>query len=360
MRQSTKKTILAVDDTLENLQLLVEILGQRGYRVRPALDGERALTTIQKEAPDLILLDITMPGMNGYEVCRRIKANAELSDIPVIFISALDQIFDKVAAFNVGGVDYITKPFHEEEVVARVETHLSLRDMRLKLEKQNQDLEAYAHTVAHDLKSPMGLVLGFTEILNDTLVDKLDETQQEWMQTVLRTTRKMANIVDELLLLASVHDMQDIPVVELDMAPIVASVQDGLRPLIAEKEAEIIIPDKWPTAMGYYPWVEEVWVNYISNALKYGGSPPKIVLGADTCPDGMIYFWVRDNGAGMSPEEQERLFKQFSRLGSTHIKGYGLGLSIVKHIVEKLGGRVGLKSTLGEGSTFSFTLPVAK
>src|SRR5206468_1582865 len=118
--------------------------------------------------------------------------------------------------------------------------------------------------------------------------------------------------------------------------------------------------EKWPTASGYAPWVEEVWTNYISNAIKYGGNPPRVELGADVDPDHMIRFWVRDNGAGLAPEQQSQLFKMYSRLGETRIQGHGLGLSIVQRIVEKLGGQVGVESIPGQGSTFSFTLPLYK
>ena len=129
---------------------------------------------------------------------------------------------------------------------------------------------------------------------------------------------------------------------------------------IAERQAEIIIPDEWPRALGYEPWVEEVWANYISNALKYGGHPLRVELGADVEPDGMVRFWVRDNGDGIAEEERARLFTPFTRLDkNSDRKGHGLGLSIVKRIVEKLGGRVVVESEAGQGSTFSFTLPSA-
>ncbi|MBC7869758.1 MAG: sensor histidine kinase, partial [Chitinophagaceae bacterium] len=114
---------------------------------------------------------------------------------------------------------------------------------------------------------------------------------------------------------------------------------------------------KWPLAAGYAPWVEEVWTNYLSNALKYGGKPPSIELGADEQPDGMVRFWVRDNGNGLTPEEQTRVFTPFTRLNQVKVEGHGLGLSVVQRIVDKLGGQVGLESSVGQGSIFSFTLP---
>jgi DNA-binding response OmpR family regulator len=135
-----KANILVVDDARANLQLLVSILAERGYKVRPATHGRMALSAALAEAPDLILLDIMMPEMDGYEVCRRLKAEELTRDVPVIFISAMDETLDKVAAFSVGGVDYIPKPFQAEEVLARVETHLALRGLHRQLQAANAEL----------------------------------------------------------------------------------------------------------------------------------------------------------------------------------------------------------------------------
>jgi len=167
----------------------------------------------------------------------------------------------------------------------------------------------------------------------------------------------MRNIIRELLLLASVRKAEiEITPLE-DMAGIVAEAQQRLDYMIEEYKAEIILPEAWPVALGYGPWIEEVWANYISNAIKYGGQPPRIELGTDSQESGMIRFWIHDNGLGLTPEEQSRLFAPFTRLDQVRAKGYGLGLSIVQRIVRKLGGQVEVESKLGQGSTFSFTLP---
>jgi two-component system sensor histidine kinase/response regulator len=144
------------------------------------------------------------------------------------------------------------------------------------------------------------------------------------------------------------------------MASIVAEAQQRLAHMIEEHQAEIILPDTWPVALGHGPWVEEVWVNYLNNAIKYGGQPPHVELGATKQPDGMVRFWVRDNGPGLRPEEQARLFTPFTRLDQVRTKGHGLGLSIVGRIVEKLGGQVGVESEVGRGSVFTFTLPATE
>ena len=145
----------------------------------------------------------------------------------------------------------------------------------------------------------------------------------------------------------------------LNMGEIFAEAQRQLSDLIKTSEATIIIPDKWPEAIGYAPWIEEVWTNYLSNAIKYGGNPPKIEVGGTVLTDGNIRFWIKDNGEGLSADELRKLFKKFARLKPHKADGYGLGLTIVKKIIEKLGGKVDVESTKGEGSVFSFTLPPA-
>jgi signal transduction histidine kinase len=143
----------------------------------------------------------------------------------------------------------------------------------------------------------------------------------------------------------------------VDMESAVRESLQRMVEMIESHQAEIVMPETWPAVLGYGPWIEEVWANYVNNAIKYGGRPPRVELGAEELPDGRVRFWVRDNGSGLSSEEQGRLFRPFTRLDQAHTKGHGLGLSIVRRIVEKLGGQVGVESEEGKGSVFSFTLP---
>ena len=152
--------------------------------------------------------------------------------------------------------------------------------------------------------------------------------------------------------------IEDVKIGPLDMGAIVNEAQARLSDVIAEHQAEIILPESWPVAVGYGPWIEEVWVNYISNAIKYGGQPPCVKVGVFARENGTARFWVRDNGAGLTPDQQARLFVPFERLEQTRAQGHGLGLSIVQRIVTKIGGQVGVESegVPGQGSTFFFTL----
>jgi signal transduction histidine kinase len=233
-----------------------------------------------------------------------------------------------------------------------------LRQYTIELEAHNKELDAFAHTVAHDLRNPLGLIIGFAGEVERSYAAMSDEEIKRTLRTIVQSARRMDNIIDELLLLAGVRKTH-VETRPLDIASIVAEAWQRLADLVQASHAELITPETWPVALGYAPWVEEVWVNYLSNALKYGGRPPRIELGAAAQADGQIRFWVRDNGGGLTPTEQARLFAPFERLDQVRAQGHGLGLSIVKRIVEKLGGQVSVESQVGQGSVFSFTLPGA-
>ncbi len=378
-------SILIVDDTPFNLRFLADVLNRAGYTTYTATDGQQAIQLVQTLSPDLVLLDIMMPGLSGYEVCSQLKADEKTGDIPVIFLSALNQELDKVQAFTVGGVDYITKPFQVKEVLARIKTHLTLRHLQkaleernlslqqeiaerklveealrqqtAELEARNAELDAFAHTVAHGLKTPLTAVVGFSDLLMKRHMQMPDDKLGDTLTIIAQNGRRMANIINELLLLASVRQMSEVPIRSLDMESIVDAARDRLVDMFKEHTVQIDLPEVWPAAYGYGPWIEEVWVNYLSNAIKYGGSPPHITPGATPQPPGMVRFWVHDNGNGLTAEEQSRLFAAFTRLGQTSVEGHGLGLSIVQRIVNRLNGEVGVESTTGQGSTFFFTLP---
>lgn len=365
-------TILIVDDNPVNLELLLKSFDQIGFKVLVAKDGSSALKRLRYANPDLILLDVMMPGMDGIEICRQLKADKTTQDIPIIFMSALDDLTSKIKGFEAGAVDYITKPFQQEEVLARITTHLTLRLLQRHLQAQNaeltrlnnelaernQELDAFAHTVAHDLKNPVGMIVNFAELIAREA--RLPEQSEIQLGLIARAGRKMNNIVNELLLMAGMRrtEVEQYP---LNMARIIGEVQQRLSYMIEEQGAELILPTDWPVAIGHAPWVEEVWVNYLSNGLKYGGQPPRLHLGAAADPDGMVRFWIRDNGPGLTAEQQSRLFTEFTRLAQIKTEGHGLGLSIARRIVEKLGGQVGVESEgiPGQGCTFFFTLPQA-
>jgi two-component system sensor histidine kinase/response regulator len=241
----------------------------------------------------------------------------------------------------------------EERVAQRT---AALARSNAELEARNVELDAFAHTVAHDLKTPLSTLDLAAQTLITQAADMSPEEQRYALRIIAQKARKLDNIVDELLLLVEVRKGagQARP---LDMRPIVVEAQQRLSDLIANYSARIHVPDELPPALGHGPWMEEVWVNYLSNAFKYGGTPPDVQIGGAVQADGMVRFWVADHGPGIAPADQTELFVPFTRFKQVRAQGHGLGLSIVRHIVEKSGGQVGVESAPGHGSTFWFTLP---
>ena len=223
----------------------------------------------------------------------------------------------------------------------------------LQLQARNDELDAFAHTVAHDLKNPIAAISISLKTLDDTRMP--DETRQSFLHDMRDTVDKMNGIIDSLLLLSMVRKT-NVPSVELDMAQIIDRVMLRLNNLIQESHAEVILPASWPAAVGYPQWIEEVWVNYISNAIQNGGNPPQVEIGAMEVDSAKVRFWVKDNGSGIPIEDQGQLFAEFTQLKNVSQNGHGLGLSIVQRIIKRLGGEVGVESRPGQGSKFFFTL----
>jgi signal transduction histidine kinase len=248
----------------------------------------------------------------------------------------------------------------QHEIAERERAEATLRLYAAELEDRNEELDAFAHMVAHDLDGLLAHMIGFAEALQDEHSALPAEDVSRYLGMIAHSGRKMSRIIEALLLLASVRKLEDVPMAPLDMGQIVDEALARLAGQRKERQADIVVPDAetWPQAVGYAMWVEAVWSNYLSNALKYGGEPPRVELGATVQPEGSIRFWVRDNGPGIAPEQQSRLFRPFTRLGSEieRVKGHGLGLSIVRLIVEKLGGQVGVESESGQGCLFWFSL----
>lgn len=244
------------------------------------------------------------------------------------------------------------------DITERKRMEEELHQFNAELQARNAELNAFAHTVAHDIKNPLHQMISYADVLTEHYTQLPAEMVVESLQLILRSARKLNSITDELLLLSQVRQ-QDIVREPLDMEGIIAEARLRVSNFI-DDQTEICVPAGWPCALGYEPWVEEVWTNYLSNALKYAGRPARIELGNEPLPNSMVRFWIHDNGNGIAPENQALLFTPFQR-ASHESSGHGLGLSIVKSIVEKLGGEVAVHSSgvPGEGSTFSFTLPAA-
>lgn len=366
--------LIYLEDDRTIARLVQKKLQQAGYQVDLASDGETGLAQLAAVPYDLLLVDYHLPGSDGLSIIQKLAAGGQLP--PTIMITGGGDERVAVKALKLGISDYIVKDVaggylellptvieqalaHQRLLQEKQQAELALHQHMLALQARNEELDAFAHTVAHDLQSPVTMILAYSELLLED-AEIASTPLQTQVQAITRAGHKMKNMINALLLLAGVRQKEISPE-PLNMGEVVSEAQQRLTHVMAQYQAEIILPPAWPVALGYAPWVEEVWANYLSNGLKYGGQPPRLELGAAPQPDGMVRFWVHDNGLGLTPEQQSRLFTQFTQLKQVQTQGHGLGLSIVRRIVEKLGGQVGVESAglPGQGSTFYFTLPEA-
>jgi DNA-binding response OmpR family regulator len=358
-------SILLVDDNPTNIDVLYTFLSDKGFEVLVAEDGVTALERVAYAKPDLILLDIMMPHMDGFEVCRKLKDEESTREIPILFITAMGSVEDKVRGFSMGGVDYITKPFQNQEILARIRNHMELQKMRRELERrnehlraQNEALDAYARTVAHDLKNPLNLVLNFAKFIKEE--GRLSGQSADDLAHILESAETMNHIIKDLLLLAQMRE-EATPTEEVEMEGVIQGALNRLGTEVQRRKAVIENPGEWPNPSGVAPWIQAVWVNYISNALKYGGSPPTVTLFWEEVEDrpGWVRYGVIDNGPGIKIAVPDRLFEEFSRTGGEKEEGHGIGLSICRRIITRLGGEVKAENMPGGGSRFSFILKKA-
>jgi PAS domain S-box-containing protein len=341
--------ILIVDQNRRFIYVNEELCRLLGYSVSELIGRE--FTTILDDESRSIVLDRYRRRQQGEDVLSRYE-------LIVVRKDGARRIFEITASLiteSTIGVSTVAQVLDVTEQKVKDEALQRYTDQ---LQTRAEELDAFAHTVAHGLKSPLGLIVGYAAVLSQDFPLLPPDQVQRSLGVIDRNARRMNRIIDELILLSGLRSVE-VEMRPLDMGRIVQDAQDGLLHIIRRSEAEIVVPKIWPSVIGHAPWVEEVWANYLSNALKYGGQPPRVELGGEMSERGTARFWVRDNGHGLTPEEQEQLFTPFTRLEEIRAEGHGLGLSIVQRIVERLGGHVGVESEVGQGSTFSFTLPLA-
>jgi signal transduction histidine kinase len=350
-RGAEAANILIVDDSPADLRLLERMLGDRGFNSRTVLSGRLALEAAHARPPDLVLLDITMPEMDGYQVCQQFKADARLNGIPIIFISSLHETLDKVKAFGVGGVDYITKPFQFDEVSARVRTHLRLR----RLEALRDDL---THMVVHDLRNPLTVICGFLDILEDHESKNLSASTQPLVTVARRSAEDLLTMIGSILDVAQMGagemKLQREP---CDMGALVGTVVAANQPLPGGRTVSVAVPDAVVTVMADVGLIRRVLQNLLGNALRYTPVGGGVGIVVTTWPH-EVRVTVTDTGPGIAAEFHQRIFEKFGQVQDRKNRvGSGLGLTFCKLAVEAHGGRIGVESEVGKGSAFWVTLP---
>jgi two-component system sensor histidine kinase/response regulator len=354
------ETILIVDDTPANISVLLDALAGTGHQLLVAEDGEDALEQMTRSVPDLILLDVMMPGIDGYETCRRLKARPETRDIPVIFMTALHDTSEKVKAFGAGAVDYITKPVQHEEALARIQAHLTLRRLRRELERELALKEKFMRIAAHDLRNPLCLILIAGEMARRK---GATGPLAEQLENIDNSARQMRRIIDTFLSGQRGSGMAGGQPGRSDLNLIAAAVKAQNAPAAERKEilVDLALADPMPPVAGDPGHVYQALTNYLSNALKFLPPGGRIVV-RTTVDEVRARCEVIDNGPGVPAAERDRLFTEHARLSVRPTGGEestGLGLSIVKHLIESEGGRVGAEFPADGGAVFWFELPVA-
>jgi two-component system, sensor histidine kinase and response regulator len=363
--------ILIVDDTPLNLNVLMDFLENAGYKVLVAVDGESAIEQAEYAQPDIILLDVRMPGIDGFETCIRLKNNTLTRSIPVIFMTALSDVADKVHGFEVGAVDYITKPLQQEEVIARVRTHLTVHRQQEQIQRlMEQDRIQYENlsymkdqllsTASHELKNPLASIMLSIDILRRTLPSE-DLKAIERLNLIQQSAQYMRDLISNLLDMARLETQAQLQKVDVSIKDLIKKGIYRQTPLAAENGISLVgdLPEE-DMVIPCEPFqIEQVIQNLLSNAIKYTPAGCKVEVKTET-DEHNVYVEVQDEGIGIPQSELPYIFDKFYRVKSeSHraVTGTGLGLSIVREIIRQHHGEISIDSTPGEGTTVRFSLP---
>lgn len=365
MSISSSHTVLVVDDNQVNLTQLTNILQGVDYTVIAASSAEGALKLIRSRSPDIILLDVMMPDMDGFSLCRRLKQDERFSDIPVIFLTSLSRKADIVEGFNVGGHDYIVKPFNRQELLARVRNHIHLYDMLLEnkrlirlSEDASRSKSEFLASMSHEIRTPLNSIIGMAEVLAET---PLSDEQRNYVGIFRSAGESLLEIINDILDLSKIEAGQtELESIDFHLPALLNSVVSILSVRAAEQNSRITIhihPDV-PYAISSDPTrLRQILINLVGNAVKFteNGS---VEITVESSAMNTLLFSIKDNGIGIPKDKQKIIFESFTQADSLTTRKYGgtgLGLTICQKLVKIMGGRIWLESTPGKGSIFFFT-----
>lgn len=361
--------ILIVDDVMSNVLLLKVLLTNEKFKIVTASNGQQALDQVENENPDLVLLDVMMPDMSGFEVAQQLKANPGTAEVPIIFLTALNSTADIVKGFQVGGNDFISKPFNKEELIIRVTHQISLVAAKRIIVAQTEELrktimgrDKLYSVIAHDLRSPMGSI---KMVLNMLILNLPSATIGEEMYELLtmanQTTEDVFSLLDNLLKWTK-SQIGKLKVVyqDVDMVEVLEGVTEIFSMVAGLKKIEIkqTTPERL-VVHADIDMIKTVIRNLISNAIKFSNEGTEVLVTLDE-QDGMAVVSVKDCGCGIDEENQKKLLHtdtHFSTFGTNNEEGSGLGLLLCQDFAIKNGGKLWFTSTKGQGSTFSFSIP---
>lgn len=353
--------ILIVDDAKHNLQVLGNFLKKENYNIAVATHGDKALEIVKQNPPDLILLDILMPDMNGFEVCEKIKMDPNTRDVPVIFLSALSSVEDIVKGFELGASDYVTKPFNRTELLVRVKTHLEIKKNREALKASNAAKDRFFSIIAHDLKNPFVSILSYIRLVRNNLEknenNELLSLTNELSDNVERTGKLLENLLEWS---RQQIDSSDQPMEYFDLIHIFRKIQKYLHVDLEKKNITLQLPsEKEILVFGNENMSETIMRNLVSNAIKFSfeGQEVQITISEH---DDFNEVAVKDQGVGIKSEHIHKLFRIDTKVtteGTQEERGSGIGLILCKELAQKQGGDIVVQSELGKGSTFKFKIP---
>lgn len=367
-------SILVVDDLMENLQVLGGFLKDWGYRIRPAKSAKLALAAVRNAVPDLILLDINMPEMDGYELCRRLKGDVRLREVPVIFITALNDTEAKVKAFACGGVDFVTKPFQAEEVRARIDTHLGMSRLRQELQNQNLELKtAYERVcrlegmrddltrmIVHDLRSPFQSILSHLEYVKGA-GNTLNDDQRDSVDQAGRSLSSLLSMVDDIIDVGRLEEGQmPVRLAEVDPGTLIDEAVAGLAWFKPGHELRIVRPTEPVRLLADPMLLRRIVGNLLANALKFSPRGKPVTVAYGRAENDEVLISVADRGPGIAPEFRDRIFEKYVQLQARQAgtrSSSGLGLPFCRLAVLAHGGRIEIESEVGKGSVFTVVLP---
>ena len=366
--ENTKPVVLVADDNPKNLILIVDILKRCDYEIHAVNDGSKALELAEKLIPDVILLDIMMPVLDGYQVCKILTSNEKTTHIPIIFITAKAETQEMLDGFKSGAVDYITKPFNREELIARVNTHIELVRSRKTIVRQNEKLNLLNNTkdkffsiIAHDLKNPLGAMRDLSAILSDNY-DHLDEFEKrDFISDLSKSSKDLFDLLENLLSWSrSQRGKIQIDIQDINLHYIVENCQNVLNLHAGKKNIhfENLVPENY-NVRSDVNLLTTIIRNLISNSVKFSNDGGKIVVSVKDNPD-HSEISIRDNGVGIAPDVIGKLFRideSVSTRGTHDESGTGLGLILVKEFVEKLKGTISVASEQGQWTEVIFTIP---
>lgn len=364
MNADNAKLILIIDDNPMNLLLTSKILEGFGFRTKTAESGLEGIECMEMEVPTLILLDISMPDMDGYEVCQEIKKNTKWIDIPIIFLTANTLTEDLIKGFEMGGVDYITKPFKSEELFVRVKTHLELYESRNEILKMNRQRDKLYSIIAHDIRSPLSGIMQTIDAIEQGYFDPTSDDFKEIIHHLKERTRETSTLLTSLLQWSRVKsDKFEMQPSETNVYVVVSSCLQLLDANASNKHINIHF-DSDENAVA---WCDEVSIhtvirNLISNAIKFTNANGSIWIRTKRS-ECTLRIEIVDSGVGMTEDTIKKIFEKnehHTTSGTDNEQGTGLGLMIVKEFVEKNNGKILVESVIGHGSTFVIELPTLK